>query len=95
MDESLVNCALDLSGRPFLVFNAVLPCQRIGDFDTELVEDFFRALAINSGMTLHVNLAYGKNTHHIIEAMFKALGCAFKQAIAVTSTGVSSTKGVL
>jgi imidazoleglycerol-phosphate dehydratase len=95
MDECLVNCALDLSGRPFLVFNAEVPSQRLGDFDTELTEEFFRALAFNGGMTLHINMAYGKNTHHIIEGIFKAFGCAFKQAIAVTGEGISSTKGVL
>jgi imidazoleglycerol-phosphate dehydratase len=72
-----------------------MPAARVGDFDTELTEEFFRAFAFNGGLTLHINLAYGKNTHHIIEAVFKAAGCAFGQAIAVTDTGVPSTKGVI
>ena len=95
MDESLASCVLDISGRAFLVFNASFPTERAGDMDTELVEEFFRALASQSGITLHINLTYGKNTHHMIEAIFKAFGCAFAQAIAVTGQGVSSTKGVL
>ena len=95
MDECLASCALDISGRPFLVFNATFPTERIGSFETELTEEFFRALAFNSGMTLHINLVYGKNAHHMIEAMFKAFGCAFKQAAQITGTGVQSTKGVL
>ena len=94
MDESLAHCVMDFS-RPFLVFNVRLPSQRAGDFDTELAEEFFRAIAYNGGITLHINVAYGKNTHHIIEAVFKAFGCAFKQAVALTETGISSTKGVL
>ena len=95
MDESLASCVLDISGRPFLVFDAAFPLGRIGDLDTELVEEFFRAVAQHSGMTLHIKLAYGTNTHHMIEAIFKAFGVAFAQAIAVTGTGVPSTKGVL
>ena len=95
MDESLANCALDISGRPFLVFNAEFPSEQVGSFATELVEEFFGALTRGSGITLHVNLAYGKNTHHMIEAIFKAFGVALKQAINVTCEGVPSTKGVL
>ena len=95
MDESLVNCALDISGRGFLVYNAILPATALGSFDTELTEEFFRAIAHNAGITLHMNLAYGRNTHHIIEAMFKAFGCALGQAIRVTGPDVPSTKGVL
>ncbi|MCL2616076.1 MAG: imidazoleglycerol-phosphate dehydratase HisB [Defluviitaleaceae bacterium] len=95
MDESLANCVLDISGRAFLVFDAKFPTERAGDFDTELVEEFFRAVAFNSGITLHIGIAYGKNTHHMIEAMFKAFGVALKQAAAVTGEGVQSTKGVL
>jgi imidazoleglycerol-phosphate dehydratase len=94
MDESLVHCVIDVS-RPFLVFNATMPSPKVGDFETELVEEFFRAFVANSGMTVHINVAYGRNTHHIIEAMFKAFGYAFKQAIALTEPGISSTKGVL
>jgi len=95
MDESLANCILDISGRPFLVFDAEFPSERAGGLDTELVEEFFRAVAFNSGITLHINIAYGKNTHHMIEAIFKAFGVALKQAAAVTGEGVQSTKGVL
>ena len=96
MDEALVHCALDVSGRGFLVFHATLPAQQLGAFETELVEEFFRAVALQAGITLHLNLAYGKNTHHIIEAMFKAFGMALGQAIARTdSERIPSTKGVL
>ena len=95
MDESLANCTLDISGRPFLVFNAEFPSERAGAFETELVEEFFIALARTGGITLHINLAYGKNTHHMIEAIFKAFGVALKQAVSVTSEGIPSTKGVL
>jgi imidazoleglycerol-phosphate dehydratase len=95
MDECLASCSLDFSGRPYLVFNAVFPVERIGDFETELCEEFFRAVTVNGGITLHINLHYGKNAHHMIEAIFKAFGCAFKQAAAQTGEGVPSTKGVL
>jgi len=96
MDESLVNCVMDISGRPFLVLNAEFPAERVGTFETELVVEFFRAIALNAGITLHINLAYGTNTHHIIEAIFKAFGVAFRQAIAPTgSLEIPSTKGVL
>ena len=95
MDESLASCVLDISGRAFLVFNSQFPAPKMGDFDTELVEEFFRALAYNSGMTLHINLVYGKNTHHMIEAIFKAFGVAFRQAVNITGEGVQSTKGCL
>ena len=96
MDESLAHVVLDISGRGFLVFNATFPSPVVGGFETELVEEFFRALACNAGITLHVNLAYGSNTHHIVEAMFKGLGCALGQAIQKTGTDIiSSTKGVL
>ena len=96
MDESLVHCVLDISGRGFLVFNAELPSPVVGGFETELTEEFFRALAHNAGITLHINLAYGSNNHHIIEAMFKALGCALYEAVRVTGQGTpTSTKGVI
>ena len=95
MDESLAGCVLDISGRAFLVFDARFPSEKAGDLDTELVEEFFRAVAFNSGITLHINVAYGKNTHHMIEAIFKAFGLALGQAAAVTGSGVPSTKGVL
>jgi len=96
MDESLVQCVLDISGRGLLVFNADLPAPIVGGFETELTEEFFRAVAHNAGITLHINLAYGSNTHHIIEAIFKAFGCALAQAVQKTGLEtVSSTKGVL
>lgn len=96
MDETLVSCAVDISGRGLLVFNAEIPLQNCGTFPTELVEEFFRAMAHNAGITLHINLAYGRNTHHIIEAIFKAVGSAIGQAVHVTGHGFPpSTKGVL
>ena len=98
MDETLAHCSLDISGRPYLVFNVKLPCERVGQFETELTEEFFRAIAVNSGMTLHLNLEYGKNTHHIIEALFKSFGRAFKQATTINSENkdkVMSSKGVI
>jgi len=96
MDESLVQCVLDISGRGLLVFNGDMPAPMVGSFETELVEEFFRALAHNAGITLHINLAYGSNTHHIIEAMFKAFGCALAQGVQKTGLKTaSSTKGVL
>jgi imidazoleglycerol-phosphate dehydratase len=97
MDETLVLCAVDLSGRPFLVFDAILTTSMVGDFDTQLVEEFFRALAFNSGMNLHIKLMHGKNTHHIIEAIFKAFAKALDMACGIDSRiqGVLSTKGSL
>jgi len=95
MDECLAQVDLDICNRPYLVFNAQFPNEKVGDFETELTEEFFRAVATNAGMTLHINMLYGKNTHHMIEAMFKAFGMAFKQAVAITGGGVPSTKGVL
>ncbi len=95
MDEALCFCSLDISGRPFLVFNAEFHDDRVGEFDTCLTEEFFRAFAINSGITLHIMEYYGKNDHHIIEAMFKAVAHALKDAMKQTGGGVLSTKGVL
>jgi imidazoleglycerol-phosphate dehydratase len=95
MDESLARCVLDISGRPYLVFDADFPAERCGEFETELTEEFFRAVAFNARITLHLSVEYGKNAHHMIEALFKAFGCAFKQAAAITGGGVQSTKGVL
>ena len=95
MDESLAEASVDVSGRPFLVFNADFSDDRIGDFDTQVAEEFFRAFAVNAGITLHINLRYGKNDHHKCEAIFKAVAHAVKQAVAVSGDGVLSTKGVL
>lgn len=98
MDETLVHCSLDISGRPYLVFNVEFTTERVGDFETELTEEFFRAVAVNSGMTLHFNMQYGKNTHHIIEALFKSFGRALKQAITINEKNkdiILSSKGVI
>ncbi len=95
MDESLAFCSLDISGRAFLVFDAKFSDDRIGEFDTCLAEEFFRAFAFNAGITLHIRQEYGKNDHHICEAIFKAVAHALKQALAVNGTAVLSTKGVL
>lgn len=97
MDESLALVSLDISGRPFLVFDAGELAPTIGTFDTELTEEFLRALAFNAGITLHVKILYGKNSHHKVEAIFKALGHALRIAVAKDEkvSGVPSTKGVL
>jgi imidazoleglycerol-phosphate dehydratase len=97
MDEALASVSLDLSGRGLVVYRADTPCERVGNFDTELVPEFLRAFAHNAGMTLHVTVAYGANTHHMIEALFKALGRALGQAVAhdARRAGIASTKGVL
>lgn len=97
MDEALVGVSLDISSRGYLYFDLNLKRKKIGNFDTELIEEFFRALAINSGITLHTYYIRGKNTHHIIEAAFKALGQALKKATTLNprEKGVPSTKGKL
>ena len=95
MDESLVMCALDLSGRPYLAYGLELPAKRVKQFDTELIEEFFRAFVNSAGMNLHIRQMAGRNTHHLIEAAFKAFARALAQAIAITGRGVPSTKGVL
>jgi len=97
MDEARASCAIDVSGRPFLAFEAQLPPGAIGDFDHELVEEFFRALAMNAKLTLHLRAEAGTNVHHIIEACFKACARALRCAVAIdpTERGVPSTKGTL
>lgn len=98
MDEALVTTNLDISNRPFLVFNVNLTCERIGTFETELAVEFFRAFAFNSGITLHINEHYGENNHHIVEAVFKSLGRALKEAVSIDEKNkdkVISSKGVL
>jgi imidazoleglycerol-phosphate dehydratase len=97
MDESLVLCALDFSGRGGLYFDIPFPDARIGTFASELVEEFFRAVAVNAGMTLHLRLITGKNAHHIAEGAFKAFGRALDAATRQDEriTGIPSTKGVL
>jgi imidazoleglycerol-phosphate dehydratase len=94
MDEVLIMLALDLGGRPFLVFEVELPYETIGNFETELVEEFLRAFIMAAGMNLHVRQLSGKNTHHIIEGVFKALARAVKMAVKVDErNGIPSTKG--
>lgn len=95
MDEALGFCCLDISNRPFLVFDADFSDDRIGEFDTCLTEEFFRAFAFNAGITLHLKSEYGKNDHHIAEALFKACAHAVKAAKAVVGNEILSTKGVL
>lgn len=98
MDEALVVCNLDLSGRPFLVFNVTLDNVLLGNYQTEMTEEFFRAFAFNSGMTLHFNEAYGKNMHHVIEACFKSFARALKEAVTINEKyrdEIVSSKGVL
>lgn len=96
MDDALCMAVVDLSGRPYLRFNVPMPCAKVGDFDTELVEEFMRALASHGQLTLHIDLLHGSNTHHIIEATFKALALALRQAVAIDAAPcVPSTKGVL
>ena len=95
MDEALVLCAVDLSGRPCLRYTAQIPRARVGDFDTELAREFMQALANSDGMALHIRQLDGENSHHIIEAMFKALGRALSEAAEIVGTEVPSTKGVL
>lgn len=95
MDEALILCAADLSGRPCLRYTADIPSQKVGDFDTELAREFFQAVVNTSLMSLHIRQLDGLNSHHIIEGMFKALGRALRQAVAVTGGALPSTKGVL
>ena len=98
MDEALVLCALDLSGRSCLRYQAQIPSQKIGTFDTELVEEFFLALTRAAGMTLHLRQMDGTNSHHIVEAMFKAFGRALREAVSEDARlggEIPSTKGVL
>ena len=98
MDESLVLCALDISGRDCLVYGLNIPAQKVGDFDTELCEEFFTALCRSAGITLHLKQLDGKNSHHIIEAAFKGFARALKAAVSIDSANadrIPSTKGVL
>ncbi|MBQ1416453.1 MAG: imidazoleglycerol-phosphate dehydratase HisB [Selenomonas sp.] len=97
MDESLAFVTLDISGRPFLVYDGGEMAPQVGGFDTELTEEFLRAFAMHAGITLHVKILYGTNTHHKIEAIFKALGHALRQAVSFDPkvTGIPSTKGML
>ena len=98
MDEALASVTVDISGRPFLVYRVDFPKRgKLKDFDPDLVEDFLQAFVSHFGLTLHVSVPYGRNTHHIVEAVFKALGRALRDAAAIDPrvTGVPSTKGAL
>ena len=98
MDETLTRVALDISGRPFLVFRTQFPTQKIGEFDTELVREFLQAFAMNAGVTLHVETIYGNNSHHVAESCFKGLARALRHAAAVDpreGRRIPSTKGTL
>jgi imidazoleglycerol-phosphate dehydratase len=97
MDESLGTCAIDISGRPLCLFEAELPPVSIAGFDTELAEEFFRAVASNAKLTVHVAAPYGSNAHHLVEACFKAFARALREAVAIDpgEAGVPSTKGTL
>lgn len=96
MDEALAMCSLDLSNRPFLVFNCDFTNQSCGDYDLCMTEEFFRAFAFNAGITMHINLMYGTNDHHKAEAVYKAVAHALKAAVAYNADGTTlSTKGVL
>ncbi|TCP63121.1 imidazoleglycerol-phosphate dehydratase [Rhodovulum bhavnagarense] len=98
MDDALLRCALDLSGRPYLVWNVDFPTAKIGSFDTELVREFFQALATHGGITLHVDCLHGVNSHHIAEAAFKAVARSLREAVETDprkADAIPSTKGAL
>jgi imidazoleglycerol-phosphate dehydratase len=98
LDEALVDVALDLSGRPFLVYEVEFPGERIlgtPPFDPQLVEEFWRAFVVAAGITLHIECVRGKNTHHIVEATFKGVARALRDAVRVEGAGIPSTKGAL
>lgn len=98
MDEALVLCAVDVSGRSYLSFSASMPAQKVGDFDTELVKEFFEAFVRTAGVTLHIREIAGENTHHVIEAIFKAFARAMRAAVAIDASNpdeIPSTKGLL
>tara|TARA_R110000796_G_scaffold45616_46_gene110508 strand:+ start:667 stop:1254 length:588 start_codon:yes stop_codon:yes gene_type:complete len=98
MDDALLRTALDLSARPFLIWNVAIPTAKIGDFDTELVREFFQAFSTHGGITLHVDMLHGLNSHHITEAAFKSVAHALRQATEIDqrkSADIPSTKGAL
>ena len=98
MDEVLSRCAIDISGRPFLIFKVNFPTHKIGNFDTELVREWFQAFAMNAGITLHIENVYGANSHHIAESCFKALARALRDALEIDprqKNVIPSTKGTL
>ncbi len=95
MDEALARVVLDFSGRSYVRMGAAFPAERVGTLETECVQEFFRAVAEQGGITLHLDLLAGTNTHHMIEALFKAFGRALKEAVTLTGEGLLSTKGML
>jgi imidazoleglycerol-phosphate dehydratase len=98
MDETLTRVAIDISGRPVLVFRVEFPRDKIGEFDVDLVREFFHAFTMNAGMTLHVETLYGDNSHHVAESCFKALARALRAAVAIdpgAKNEIPSTKGSL
>jgi imidazoleglycerol-phosphate dehydratase len=95
IDEALTRAAIDLSGRPYLVWDVTTPVELVGTFETTLVKHFFEALVANARITLHVENLAGENSHHIFESVFKAVAVALRRAVQVTGAGVPSTKGVL
>lgn len=95
MDETLSRIVLDLSGRPYFVYDVKIPVERIGTFETEMTREFFLAFAMHGMMNLHMACIYGENGHHIVESLFKGLGHALKEAVTVEGGRVLSTKGVL
>jgi len=95
MEDALANIALDLSGRPFCVYNVDYRTERIGDFDVECLEELLRSFANTGRFNLHINVPYGTNSHHVAEAIFKGLGQALAQAVTIVSEDIPSTKGVL
>ena len=98
MDETLTRVALDISGRPYFVWNAAFTTQRLGEWDTELIEHWFHSFSQTAGLTLHVECLYGQNNHHIVESCYKALARALRQAVEIDprkADSIPSTKGVL
>ncbi len=97
MDESMIQAVVDLCGRAYLVYNVPVPNAKVGSFDTELAEEFFRAVAFNALLTLHMQLCYGNNSHHILEAAFKGFGRALREAVKISDdqNAIPSTKGIL
>lgn len=97
LNEALSSVAIDISGRPYIVYNVNLPKEKVGEFDVELTEEFFRAFANSSGMSIHINVMYGNNLHHIVESVFKAAARALDEATSIDERvkGIPSTKGRL
>ncbi len=95
MDETLVRTALDISGRPFLVYKVKGLPEKVGQFDCQLIEEFCRAVSFNAGLTVHIDKIRGKNPHHILEAIFKSYGQALREAVRITGTTIPSTKGTI